>query len=130
MANAPYGAMANIGFFQIPADDIARARKFYQSLPGWKIEQETTLKNKSPEWQNIITGDAEGGSMNRSGISERMGPGQIMDFVIVEDFDRVLAKVEKLGGRILMPKNSIKSVGFVAVIQDTESNTIGLLKPE
>ncbi len=58
--------------------------------------------------------------MNRGGIYKRMGPGQIMDFVIVEDFDRVLAEVEKLGGRILMPKNSIKSVGFVAVIQDTE----------
>ncbi len=39
--------MANIGFFQIPAGDVARARKFYQSLPGWKIEPDTTLENKS-----------------------------------------------------------------------------------
>ncbi len=85
--------MANIGFFQIPAEDIARARKFYQSLPGWKIEPDTTLENKSLEWQNIITGDAKSGSMNRGGIYKRIGPGQIMDFVIVEDFDRVLAEV-------------------------------------
>ena len=122
--------MANIGFFQIPADDLARARKFYRSLLGWKIEPDTTLENKSLEWQNIITGKAEEGSMNRGGIYKRMGPGQIMDFVIVEDFDRVLAKVEKLGGTIIMPKNAINGVGLVAVIQDTEGNAIGLLKPE
>ena len=30
--------MANRGFFQVPADDVGRAKKFYQSLPGWKIE--------------------------------------------------------------------------------------------
>ena len=28
-----------------------------------------------------------------------------------------------------MPKNDIKTVGLVAVIQDTEGNVIGLLKP-
>lgn len=67
--------------------------------------------------------------MNRGGIYKRMGPGQIMDFVIIQDFDRVLARVEKLGGTIMMPKNAIQSVGLVAVIQETEGNTVGLLKP-
>jgi uncharacterized protein len=129
MASAPYGAMADIGFFQIPADDVGRARKFYTSLLGWKIDPDTTLENKSLEWQSIITGEPEEGAMNKGGIYKRMGPGQIMDFVIVEDFDKVLAKVEKLGGTIIMPKNAIKHVGLVAVIQDTEGNTIGLLTP-
>jgi len=122
--------MANIGFFQIPADDVGRARKFYQSLLGWKIEPDTTLENKSLQWQNILTGEPEEGTMNKGGIYKRMGPGPIMNFVIIQDFDRVLAKVEKLGGKIVMPKNAIKRVGLVAVIQDTEGNVIGLLKPE
>jgi len=122
--------MANIGFFQIPADDVGRARKFYQSLLGWKIEPDTTLENKSLQWQNIITGEPEEGTMNKGGIYRRMDPSPIMNFVIIKDFDRVLAKVEKLGGTIVMPKNAIKHVGLVAVIQDTEGNIIGLLKPE
>src|SRR5512136_3046674 len=122
MVNAPYRAMANIGFFQIPADDVGRARTFYQSLLGWKIEPDTTLENKSLQWQNIITGEPEEGTMSKGGIYKRMGPGPIMNFVIIQDFDRVLAKVEKLGGTIVMPKNSIKHVGLVAVIRDTESN--------
>jgi hypothetical protein len=58
-----------------------------------------------------------------------MGPGPIMNFVLVEDLDKVLARVEKLGGRIIMPKNEIKNVGTVAVIQDSESNILGFWKP-
>jgi hypothetical protein len=122
--------MANIAYFQIPADDVGRARKFYQSLLGWRIEPDTTLPDKSLQWQNIITGKPEEGAMNKGGLYKRMVPGPIMNFVIIEDFDRVLANVENLGGKIVMPKNEIKTVGLVAVIRDTEGNILGLLKPE
>jgi predicted enzyme related to lactoylglutathione lyase len=121
--------MANVGFFQIPADDIDRAKNFYQSLLGWKIESDTSLENKSLQWQNIITGEAKEGMMNKGGLFKRYIPGPIMNFVIVDDFDHIYARVEKLGGTIVMPKNDIKNVGLVAVIQDTEGNVIGLLKP-
>lgn len=121
--------MANIGYFQIPADNVGRARNFYQSLLGWKIEPNTTLPNTSLQWQNIITGEPGEGMMNKGGLFKRYVPGPIMNFVIIEDFDQVLANVEKLGGKIVMPKNAIETVGLVAVIQDTEGNIMGLLKP-
>jgi predicted enzyme related to lactoylglutathione lyase len=38
--------------------------------------------------------------------------------------------VEKLGGKITIPKNTIKGVGQVLMILDTEGNAIGFLKPE
>ena len=121
--------MANIAYFQIPADDVGRARKFYQSLLGWKIEPDTTLMDKSLQWQNIITGEPKEGTMNMGGLYKRQMPDPIMNFVIVEDIEKILAKVEKLGGKIMMPRNEIKSVGLVAVIQDTEGNVIGLWTP-
>jgi uncharacterized protein len=127
--NPIYPTMANIGFFQVPADDVGRARKFYQSLLDWKIEPDTTLSNKTLEWQNIITGEPEPGTMNEGGLYKRMGPGPIMNFVIVQEFDSVLAKVTGLGGKVVMPKNEINNVGTVAVIQDTEGNILGLWKP-
>lgn len=68
--------------------------------------------------------------MSSGGIYKRMMPGPIMNFVSVEDLDRVLSNVEKLGGSIMMPKNEIKTGGLVAVIQDTEGNVIGLWTPE
>jgi len=122
--------MANIAYFQVPADDVGRAKKFYQSLFGWKIEPDTTLEDKSLQWQNIITGEPKAGTMNSGGLYKRMNPGPIMNFVLVDNPDKVLARVEKLGGSIMMPKNEIKNVGTVAVIQDTEGNILGLWKPE
>jgi predicted enzyme related to lactoylglutathione lyase len=124
-----YPTMANIGYFQVPADDVGRAKKFYQALLGWKIEPDTTLENKTLEWQNIITGEPEPGTMNAGGLYKRMGPGPIMNFVIVQEFDTVLAQVAGLGGKVVMPKNKIRNVGTVAVIQDTEGNILGLWKP-
>jgi predicted enzyme related to lactoylglutathione lyase len=68
--------------------------------------------------------------MNMGGLYKRMGPGPIMNFVEVEDIEKVLARVEKLGGKVMMPLDTIKGVGLVTVIQDTEGNIIGLWKPE
>jgi len=121
--------MANIGFFQVPADDVSRAKTFYQSLFGWKIEPDTTLENKTLEWQNITTGDPEPGRMNAGGLYKRMGAGPIMNFVVIRDFDTVITRVTGLGGKVVMPKNEINNVGTVAVIQDTEGNILGLWKP-
>jgi len=54
---------------------------------------------------------------------------KIKNFVLVEDFDKVLSKVEKLGGGIIMPRTEIPGVGLVAIIRDSEGNGIGLWKP-
>jgi predicted enzyme related to lactoylglutathione lyase len=122
--------MAGIGYFGIPADDVDRAKTFYASLLGWKIEPDTVLENRSLQWQNIITGEPEKGLLNTGGLFRRYVAGPIMDFVVVDDFEGVYDRVEKLGGRIVMPKNTITHVGTVAMIRDTEGNILGLLKPE
>ena len=69
------------------------------------------------------------GTINMGGMHKRMGIETINNFVMVDDIDKPLAKVEKLGGKIVMPKDLIKGVGLVAMIQDTEGNVIGLWKP-
>jgi predicted enzyme related to lactoylglutathione lyase len=63
------------------------------------------------------------------GMYKRQMAESIINYVMVEDVDKVLAKVEKLGGKIVVPKMEIKSVGLTAIIQDTEGNAIGLWKP-
>jgi predicted enzyme related to lactoylglutathione lyase len=88
------------------------------------------LENKALQWQNIITGEPQEGMMNHGGLFKRYVPGPIVNFAIVDNFDPVYNKIEKLGGTILMPRNAIKTVGLVAVVQDTEGNVFGLLKPE
>ena len=79
--------------------------------------------------QDIVTGKAEEGTMNMGGLYKRQMSKPIINFVMVDDLDKVLAKVEKLGGKTIVPKNEIKTVGLIAIIQDTEGNAIGLWKP-
>jgi predicted enzyme related to lactoylglutathione lyase len=124
--------MPNIGYFEIPADNIGRAKHFYRSLLGWKIEPNTTLDPASAaalQYHDINTGPAQDGTLNRGGMYQRQGTETIKNFVLVEDVDAVLANVEKLGGRIVMPKTDIQGVGPVAIIRDTEGNGIGIWKP-
>jgi predicted enzyme related to lactoylglutathione lyase len=125
--------MANIGHFMIPADNVDRAKHFYHNLLGWKIEPAGGSADPATmaamQYHDIRTGAAREGTMNAGGLYKRHMWEPILNFVIVEDIDAVQAKVEKLGGKITMPKNEIKGVGQVVMIQDTEGNVIGLFKP-
>jgi predicted enzyme related to lactoylglutathione lyase len=126
--------MANIGHFMIPADNIDRAKHFYSALLRWKIEPVGTAGNMAGitemQYHDISTGAESIGTMNTGGLYKRHMNEPILNFVIVDDIDTVQAKVEKLGGRITLPKQEIAGVGLVVMIQDTEGNVIGLWKPE
>jgi uncharacterized protein len=126
--------MANIGHFMIPADNVERAKHFYSALLGWKIEPVGTpmdpVRMASMQYHDISTGAAGTGTMNMGGLYKRHMNEPILNFVMVDDIDAVQANVERLGGRIIMPKERIAGVGQVVMIQDTEENVIGLWKPE
>ena len=126
--------MANIGHFMIPADDVGRAKNFYHTLLGWTIGPTTTSLDPANlaalQYHDISTGAAKAGTLNSGGLYRRHLQEPILNFVLVDDIDAVLAKVEKLGGKILIPKTEIKGVGLNAMIQDSEGNIIGLLVPE
>lgn len=117
----------------IPADNVERAKHFYHTLLGWKIEP---VKNSmdpptmaAMQYNDISTGAATKGTLNTGGLYKRHMTESIINFVVVDDIDNVLAKVETLGGRITMPKEEITGVGLTAVIQDSEGNVIGLWTP-
>jgi uncharacterized protein len=125
--------MPNIGHFMIPANDVGRAKHFYHTLLGWKIEP--TMMPMGPgmdqlQYHDISTGKAEAGMLSGGGLYKRHMNEPILTFVFVEDIDKVLSKVEKLGGTITLKKTEIPGVGLNAMIQDPEGNIIGLLQPK
>jgi predicted enzyme related to lactoylglutathione lyase len=126
--------MANIAYFEIPANDIDRAKKFYHSLLGWKIEPTKTpmdaAKVAMMQYQDVITGAPAEGTLSMGGMYKRQMAETIISYVMVDNLDKVLARVEKLGGRIIVPKMEIKNIGFTAIIQDTEGNPLGIWKSE
>jgi hypothetical protein len=113
--------MASIVWFEIPADDVERANKFYGSLFGWKIG-----RFPGPmEYWHIDTGSND---MTRDGgMMKRQHPQQgIINYIDVPSVDQFAAKVQKLGGKVLMPKTAVPQMGYFAVCQDTENNVFGL----
>jgi predicted enzyme related to lactoylglutathione lyase len=45
MSKAKKSSTANIVWFEIPADDIERAKAFYGKLFGWKIQPFPVMKD-------------------------------------------------------------------------------------
>jgi predicted enzyme related to lactoylglutathione lyase len=54
-------------------------------------------------------------------------PGQgVVNYVGVESVTDYAAKVEQLGGKILMPRSPVPGMGWFAVFQDPEGNVMAL----
>ncbi len=107
--------------FEVPADDVARAKAFYTELFGWQIE---ATPGFSDYWM-IQTGP-EGQSLG-GGLFKRSTPDQgVINYVGVESVTDYAAKVAQLGGKILMPRSPVPGMGWFAVFQDTEGNVMAL----
>jgi len=120
-AAKPANPPANIVWFEIPADNVERAKSFYGALFGWKIE-----KFPGPmEYWHIDTGGPDAAA--DGGMMKRQQPQQgITNYINVASVDQYAARVQKLGGKICMPKTAVPQMGYFAICQDTENNTFAL----
>jgi predicted enzyme related to lactoylglutathione lyase len=112
---------ASIVWFDIPADDINRAKEFYGKLFGWKIKAFPGVQ----DYLHIDTGGAD--ASPDGGLMARKDPEQrITAYVSVPSVAKAAAKIEKLGGKICMPKTAIPQMGYFAVCRDTEGNVFAV----
>ena len=114
-------ASPNIVWFEIPADDVDRAKKFYSGLFGWKIK---AIPGMTDYW-HIDTGGAD--ASPDGGLMARKQPQQqITNYINVDSVSKFVAKIEKLGGKICTPKTEVPSMGYFAICHDTEQNTFAV----
>jgi predicted enzyme related to lactoylglutathione lyase len=112
---------ASIVWFEIPADNVERAKRFYSELFGWKIEQ---FPGGMDYW-HIDTGGSN--DSPDGGMMPRKHPQQpIINYVNVASVNDAATKVQKLGGTICMPKTAVPQMGYFVVCQDTEGNMFAL----
>lgn len=120
--------MAAIIHFDISADNIQRAKKFYEQLFGWKIEK---IPAGPIEYYLIETQTGTGEKGISGGIAKREKEYQkITNFIQVDSIDESIAKVIELGGQIMEQKAAIPSVGYIAGCKDTEGNIFGVMEVE
>jgi predicted enzyme related to lactoylglutathione lyase len=122
--------MPTIVYFQIPSDDIERSKKFYNQLFGWKIDKspESNTPKGMENW-TVTTTDHNGNDSLSGGMSKRQMPQQqITNFIDVKSVNEYLSKVERLGGKVVVPKTAVPGMGYYAVCVDTENNSFGIFE--
>ena len=122
--------MSNISYFEVPADDITRAKKFYTEILGWDFVP-TRIPGMQVEYWNISTGKSKKNTLNMGGLYQRKeSSSRMLMYALVDDMEKALARVEELGGKIISPKMTLETVGTLVTIIDSEGNLIGLWERE
>jgi predicted enzyme related to lactoylglutathione lyase len=121
----PHGSVVH---FEVPADDVERARKFYKGTFGWKI-------NPMPAMNYTIVGTGPAGKDGfpsepgyvGGGIAERgENVAHPVITIQVDNITAALAKIKKNGGSAVTPKMAIGEMGSIAYFRDSEGNIMGL----
>lgn len=116
--------------FEIQADDIERAKMFYEKSFGWKIEQWMEKEKGEMDYWGLITGSESEPGIN-GGLYERQkdNPLHTYDCTLgVKNIDEAIEAVKKNGGKVLREKMEMEGLGFFARCTDTEGNTFGLMQ--
>ena len=116
-----------VSWFDIHAIDLDRARKFYEEVFQFTMQDAPMDDNTRTL---MFPSDMEG--MNISGMLVEKkdavlnGEGSILYFAC-QDCAVEESRVEKAGGQVVQSKTAIgDNFGFYALVKDTEDNTIGL----
>jgi uncharacterized protein len=127
--------MDQVVHFEIPVDDVERARRFYGTVFEWGIvpmdevdytlvlttpvNEKGPMENRTP----IEPGAINGGLMHRSSDT----PAPVVT-IQVDSIDESLKKIEAEGGSVVKPRTSMGELGAYAYSKDSEGNVIGLFE--
>ncbi|PIQ77311.1 glyoxalase [Candidatus Peregrinibacteria bacterium CG11_big_fil_rev_8_21_14_0_20_46_8] len=127
----------HIVHFEIPADDLERAQKFYSEIFGWEIKKfdmPATGSTGGEPYYSVYAAETDEKGMTKTpgaingGMMKRKMPGQpFMNYISVDSIDEKLETIKEHGGEICMPKTEIApDMGWIACFKDTEGNMMGL----
>lgn len=114
-----------LNWFEIPVTDFARARTFYEAVLGRPIEPMAM----GPTTMGFLSTDpdAVGGAIVQGEDATPSQQGTIVYLNGGDDLAPMLARVERAGGSVAVPKTEIGGdFGFFAHFIDTEGNKVGL----
>ncbi len=107
--------------WEIQSNQPKKLEEFYTKLFDWHIDTNNPM--------NYGMVDTHAGGIN-GGIGPTGGPPNMVVFYVqVKDLQAYLKKVEKLGGKTIMPPTEMPMVTF-ALFSDPEGNVIGLVKEQ
>jgi uncharacterized protein len=119
--------MPTIVHFEIPSEDIERSKRFYSELFGWRIEKWPGSEHAADDYWMITTTDDKGNKALAGGMMKRQNAQQgITNYIDVKSIDESSSRLERLGGKIVMPKKAVPGMGYFAACLDTENNSFAI----
>jgi predicted enzyme related to lactoylglutathione lyase len=112
--------MHGICHIEIPCADFDRAGIFYKTVFDWKTELIPVM-----DYMTFKASDGLGGGFNKQLKPAPKDVG-VFIYIMVEDIEAALKKIEANGGKVTVKKSPIPGVGHYGVFIDTEGNSIGL----
>lgn len=113
-----------VTWFEIPTTDLDRATTFYETVLG------TTLRRNYPNMRVFpYTLGYPSGCLIKADYMVPAKAGSVIYFDVSGVDGKVsaaLARALESGGKPIVPKTDIGEHGFIAVVEDTEGNAIGL----
>ena len=124
MSNTAIKQAGAFSWNELMTTDVKGAKVFYGELFGWRMQD---IKAGSMDYTMVKLGDTEiAGIMAIPETAAGMPP-TWGAYVTVNNVDALLPRVEKLGGKVLMPPHDIPDVGRFAVIQDPQGAMLSLI---
>lgn len=117
-------------WFEIYVSDMTRAKAFYETVLGVKLEARDPPEMDGPPLQmQFFPGQpdnagASGALVHMPGFP--VGVGSTLVYFACEDCAVEAGRASGAGGTLFKPKMSIGPYGFIALITDTEGNMVGL----
>ena len=115
--------MSAVAWFEIPATDIGRARRFYEAIFAFE------MKPLDLGDLQMALFPAGGGALNQhpTFYKPSSDAGPLVYLNASPDLAIVLGRVEKAGGKVVVPKRQISpEYGYMAVFIDSEGNRVAL----
>jgi len=119
-----------VNWFEIYTSDFERAKNFYSTVFSLKltdigVDSERHSEMKYAGFPNHPDDGGTSGALVKLDVA-RPGIGGTMVYFYSEDITSELSRVEAAGGKIIRPKLKVGDFGYIALIEDTEGNMIGL----
>ena len=117
-------APGNFIWNELITSDVAAAGGFYGGLFGWKTE---AMPMPGMNYTLFKQGDKSIGGM----MAPMQGgvPPHWLPYVTVSDADGCARLAGQLGGKVILPPFDVPEVGRIAVFQDPQGATVGILQP-
>ncbi|MGH2667053.1 VOC family protein [Flavobacterium sp.] len=109
--------------FEIPCDNPEKTMDFFKEVFGWNFQQFGT-----EDYWSVITGDDASPGIN-GGLMKKKDPRQpVVNSIEVLNLEKAITAIEKGGGKIVVPKMAIPTVGWLAYFTDPDGNIHGIFQ--